>query len=217
MEINKDILYAFDEALALVKANKKAKFDESLEVHVRLGIDPKKGEQQVRSTANLPHGSGKSKKIAVFTASEEMEKEAKTAGADLVGGEELIKKIKTKGTVDFDIAVTTPDMMPKMAQIAKILGPKGLMPSPKNDTVTKDIVKSVKELKGGKVSFKNDETSNIHQIIGKISWDDSKLKENYEALMEAIRKAKPASSKGTYIKAISMCSTMGPGVKVVKE
>ena len=212
MEINKDTLYAFDEALALVKANKKAKFDESLEVHVRLGIDPKKGEQQVRSTANLPHGSGKTKKIAVFT---ENEKEAKEAGADIVGGADLIQKIKTTGAVDFDIAVTTPDMMPKMAQIAKVLGPKGIMPSPKNDTVTKDIAKAVKELKGGKVSFKNDETSNIHQIIGKVSWDENKLKENYTTLIEAIKKAKPASSKGTYLKAISICSTMGPGVKVV--
>jgi large subunit ribosomal protein L1 len=199
------------EAIKLVKENKKAKFDESLEVHIRTGIDPKKGEQQVRSTVVLPHGSGKTKKVAVFT---ENEKEAKDAGADVVGGEELIKKIKTKGVIDFEIAVATPDMMPKLAQIAKILGPKGLMPSPKNETITKDITKTVKDLKGGKVAFKNDDTSNIHQIIGKLSWDEKKLSENYDALMDAIRKSKPAGIKGLYIRSVAVCSTMGKSVKV---
>jgi len=203
--------YSLDEAFKLVKENAKAKFDESLEVHIRLGIDPKKGEQQVRGTVVLPHGTGKSKKIAVFT---EKEKEAKDAGADIVGGEELIKKIKTKGVIDFDVAVATPDMMPKLAQIAKILGPKGLMPSPKNETVTTDIKKTVKELKGGKITFKNDETCNLHQLIGKISWDENKLKENLEALLAALNKVKPATAKGIFIKQVVLSSSMGPGVKV---
>ncbi len=212
-EINfeKETIYSFDEALKLVKDNASAKFDESLEVHIRTGIDPKKGEQQVRSTCILPHGTGKTKKVAVFT---ENEKEAKDAGADVVGGKELIAEIKSKGAIDFEIAVATPEMMRELAQIAKILGPKGLMPSPKNETVTKDVPKTVKELKGGKVAFKNDETSNIHQVIGKISWDESKLKENYEVFLSQVTKAKPATIKGIYVRAISICSTMGPGVKV---
>jgi large subunit ribosomal protein L1 len=212
-EINfdKEKIYPLDEALKLVKENASAKFDESLEVHVRTGIDTKKGEQQVRSTCVLPHGTGKTKRVAVFS---ESEKEAKESGADIVGGKELIAEIKSKGTIDFDIAVATPEMMRELAQIAKVLGPKGLMPSPKNETVTKDVAKTVKELKGGKIAFKNDETSNIHQVIGKISWDEAKLKENYEAFLEGVIKAKPATIKGIYVRAISICSTMGPGVKV---
>ncbi len=203
--------YPIDEAFKLVKENAKAKFDESVEVHIRLGIDPKKGEQQVRATAVLPHGTGKTKKIAVFT---ENEKEAKEAGADIVGGKELIQKIKTKGVIDFDIAVATPEIMKDLAQIAKILGPKGLMPSPKSETVTKNVKKIVKDLKGGKITFKNDETSNIHQAIGKVSWDTKKLKENFEAFLEAVKRARPAGVKGSYIKQVVLCSTMGPGVKV---
>lgn len=211
MTVDKNKLYPIDEAIKLVKQNAKAKFDESVEVHIRLGIDPKKGEQQVRSICILPHGTGKTKKIAVFT---EDEKEAKEAGADIIGSKELIQKIKTKGTIDFDIAVSTPGMMKELAQIAKILGPKGLMPSPKNETVTKNIKKTVKELKTGKITFKNDETSNIHQMIGKVSWDEKKLKENFNVFLEAIRKAKPPRIKGAYVKQIVICSTMGPGIKV---
>jgi len=203
--------YEISEAIKLVKENSKAKFDESVEVHIHTGIDPKKGEQQLRATVVLPHGTGKSKKVAVFT---EDEKEAKSAGADIVGGDELIQKIKTKGVIDFDIAVATPDMMPKLAKIAKILGPKGLMPSPKNETITKDIAQTVKDLKGGKIAFKNDDTSNIHQIIGKVSWDDKKLVENFEALMQAVNKNKPNGIKGLFINSISVCSTMGKSVKV---
>lgn len=208
---NHDKLYSLDEAIKKVKDLARAKFDESVEVHIRLGIDPKKGEQQVRATAVLPHGTGKAKKIAVFT---ENEKEAKVAGADVVGGKELIQKIKTKGVVDFDIAVATPEIMKNLVQIAKVLGPKGLMPSPKNETVTKDVARTVKELKGGKITFKNDETSNIHQIIGKISWDERKLKENLEVFLAAVKKARPAGVKGVYIKQVVLCSTMGPGIKV---
>lgn len=203
--------YSFDEAFKIVKDNASAKFDESIEVHIRTGIDPKKGEQQIRSTVALPHGTGKTKKIAVFT---ENEKEAKAAGADIVGGKDLINQIKNKGTIDFEIAVATPEMMKELSQIAKILGPKGLMPSPKNETVTKDVAKTVKELKGGKITFKNDETSNIHQMIGKVSWGNEKLKENFEVFMKAVNKAKPGGIKGDFIKQVVLCSTMGPGVKV---
>ncbi len=204
--------YSFEEGIKKVKENSHAKFDESVEVHIRTGIDPKKGEQQIRSTCILLHGTGKTKKIAVFT---ENEKEAKEAGADIVGGKELIKKIKTKAVIDFDVAVATPEIMRELSQIAKILGPKGLMPSPKNETVTKDVVKTVKELKAGKITIKNDETSNIHQIIGKVSWDENKLKENFEAFLTAVNKAKPAGVKGIFIKSISICSTMGKGFKII--
>jgi len=209
---NHDKLYSLDEAIKFVKKHARAKFDESIEIHIRTGIDPKKGEQQVRSSVVLPHGSGKTKKIAVFTADE---KEAKDAGADIVGSEDLIKKIKTKGTIDFEIAVATPDMMKELAQIAKVLGPKGLMPSPKNETVTKDVAKVVKELKGGKITFKNDEGSNIHQMIGKVSWDDKKLIENFEVLIAAINKARPGGIKGDFVRQVVICSTMGKGVKVL--
>ena len=204
--------YTIDEAIELVKKHAHAKFDESVEVHIRTGIDPKKGEQQIRSTCILPHGTGKAKKIAVFT---ENEKEiSKEAGADIVGGEDFIKKIKAKGAVDFEIAVATPKMMKSLAQIAKILGPKGLMPSPKNETVTKDIEKAVRELKSGKITFKNDETSNIHQVIGKVSWDSKKLQENFKAFLAAVNKARPSGIKGDFIRQVVICSTMGPGIKL---
>jgi large subunit ribosomal protein L1 len=200
-----------EEALKLVKETAKAKFDESLEIHVKLGIDTSKGEQQVRSTVVLPAGSGKTKKIAVFT---ENEKEALEAGADIAGGKELIDKIRTSGVIEFEVAVATPSMMKELSGVAKILGPKGLMPSPKNETVTTNIKKAVSELKGGKVAFKSDDTGNIHQLAGKVSWDVEKLKANVETFMEAVRKAKPAGAKGDYIKKVVICSTMGPGVRV---
>jgi len=210
-KVEKSKLYSLDEALVLIKETAKAKFDESLEVHIRLGTDPKKGEQQVRATVVLPHGTGKSKKIAVFT---ENEKEAKEAGADIVGGKELINKIKTTGVIDFEIAVATPEMMKELAIVAKILGPKGLMPSPKNETVTNNIKKAVSDLKGGKIVFKTDENSNVHQLLGKVSWPEATLKENYETFMEALKKAKPSGIKGVYLKQVVLCSTMGPGVKI---
>lgn len=211
VDMNK--LYSIDDALALVKQTAATKFDGSVELHVRLGVDPNKGEQQVRSTVTLPHGSGKTVKVAVFTNAA-MAKEAKDAGADLVGGEELIEEIKTTGKINFEIAVATPDMMRSMAKVAKILGPKGLMPSPKNETVTKDVAKTVAELKKGKVAFKNDSTSNIHMVIGKVSFKPEQIKENLVASLDAIRKAKPASSKGTYIRHVSLNATMGPGINV---
>jgi large subunit ribosomal protein L1 len=211
-KIEKDKKYAIEEAIKLVKDNKIAKFDESVEVHVKLAIDPKKGEQQVRGAVVLPHGTGKTKKVAVITSTKT--KEAKEAGADMVGGEEMIEKIKNNKISQFDVLVATPEMMPKLAQVAKILGPRGLMPSPKTETVTDKIKETVEMLKKGKVSFKNDDGSNVHQIVGKVSFDEKKLFENINSFMDALGKAKPAAVKGKYIVSASICSTMGPGMKI---
>lgn len=214
-KVDKSKIYTIDEALDFIFSQPKLKFTESVEMHFRLGIDPKKGDQQVRTSVTLPHGTGKTKKIAVFaTEGSQAEADAKEAKADLIGGNELIEKIKQTGTIDFDIAITTPEMMKDLAKIARVLGPRGLMPSPKNETVTKDIKKAVEELRGGKVTVKNDETSNVHQIIGKASFEKNQLAENAQILIDAIKKAKPSSSKGTYIKGITLCSTMGPGLKI---
>ncbi|MFH0853973.1 MAG: 50S ribosomal protein L1 [bacterium] len=207
-------LYSIAEAAKLIKDGKKAKFDESIEVHLKLGIDTKKGDQQIRGTCVLPHGTGKEKKIAVIT-SEGNIKEAEAAGADIVGGDEMIEKIKTSGKIDFDILVATPDVMKNLAKIAKILGPRGLMPSPKSDTVSANITKTVSELKKGKITFKNDDTANVHQVIGKISFDCNKLAENVKAFIDEIKKAKPSGSKGVYIKNAVICSTMGRGFKII--
>lgn len=212
-KVDKSKLYTAQEAIALVKQLNTTKFDGSVEVHTRLGIDVNKGDQQVRSTVTLPHGSGKSVAVAVI-ASEDQQAEAKAAGAAVVGGEELITQIKNTGKIDFDVLVATPDMMRHLAQIAKVLGPKGLMPSPKNDTVSMDPAKTVEELKKGKVAFKNDSSGNVHMVIGKVSFTPEQLLQNFEAAVDAIRKAKPASSKGTYIKNISINATMSPGLKV---
>lgn len=205
--------YSPDEAMDLLKNTSKEKFNAGVEIHIKLGIDPKKGEQMVRGTIVLPHNIGKSKTIAAFVESN-LEKEAKDVGADIVGSEELIKEIKTSGKINFDIAVATPSMMPKLAQIAKILGPKGLMPNPKNDTVGTNIKKIVEEIKKGKVTFKNDDTGNIHQLIGRVSLDKGQLLENFNAFIDAVNKAKPSSSKGIYLKNVVLCSTMGPGIKI---
>ncbi len=205
--------YSLEEAIKLTKELSKTKFDSSVEVHMRLGIDTRKGDQQIRGAVSLPNGTGKTLKVAAFV-SPEKEADAKKAGADLVGGEELIEEIKRTEKTDFQVAVAEPAMMKNLAKIAKILGTRGLMPSPKNETVTPNPVKAIEELKKGKVSYKNDDTGNIHVSIGKTSFEDTKLIENFNALVDAIRKAKPASSKGVYIKNISMSSTMGPGIKV---
>jgi large subunit ribosomal protein L1 len=212
-KVKKNLVYTWDDALKLAKETSKVKFDASVELHINLGIDPKKGDQQIRSTVVLPHGTGKSKKIAAFV-SPEKEKDAKEAGADLVCGEDEIKKIKETEKVDFDIAVTTPDMMPKLASIAKVLGPKGLMPNPKTDTVGPNIKKIIEELKKGKITFKNDDTGNVHVSIGKVSFSEAQLKENLTAFMEALKKTKPSSSKGTFMKNIVVQSTMGPAIKI---
>jgi large subunit ribosomal protein L1 len=215
-KIEKTKDYSLQEALDFIKAGAIAKFDESVEAHFKLGINPKKGEEQVRSTAILPHGVGRSKKVAVITSSKVAE--AKEAGADLIGGEELIEDIKSgkiSAGVDFDVVVATPEMMPKLATVAKILGPKGLMPNPKTETVTtkvKDVVDALK--KGSKVSFKNDDSGNIHQVIGKLTFESVQLKENFQAVLDVLHKVKPETMKGRYIQSIALCSTMGPSIKI---
>jgi len=206
-------LYPIAEAIELAKKFSKTKFDSSVEVHVRLGIDTRKGDQQVRSAVSLPHGTGKTVKVCAFV-SPENEKACKDAGADLVGGEDLIAEIKKTEKTDFQVAVAEPAMMKNLAQIAKILGTRGLIPSPKNDTVSPNPAQAVAELKKGKVSFRNDDTGNIHVAIGKTSFETTKLVENLSTLIEAIRKAKPSASKGLFVRAISLSTTMGPGIKV---
>ena len=205
--------YSIDEAIKLVKETSNVKFDASVEIHANLGINPKKSDQQLRATVVLPHGTGKTVKIAAFVDANS-EKDAKEAGADFVYSEEDIKKIKTTQKIEFDIAVANPEMMPKLASIARILGPKGIMPNPKTGTVDKNVKKMIEDLKKGKTSFKNDDTSNIHQIVGKISFEDSKLKENLEVFMETLKKIKPASVKGAYIKSLFLTSSMGPSIKI---
>ncbi|HLD17508.1 MAG TPA: 50S ribosomal protein L1 [Patescibacteria group bacterium] len=205
--------YSIDEAIPLLKKTSQAGFDATVELHTHLGIDPSKGDQQVRGTVALPHGTGKTKRVAVFVEAEK-EAEAKAAGADVVGGEELIAEISKTEKVDFDVAVTTPAMMPKLAKLAKILGPKGLMPNPKTETIGPNIVKMIQEQKAGKISFKNDDTGNIHQAFGKASFDESSLKENLMILLESIKKAKPAASKGIYIRNAVLCSAMGPAIRI---
>ncbi len=197
------------EAIELIQKTAKTKFDSSIEVHINLGIDVKKGDQQVRSTIIFPHSTGKTKKVIAFVSGDK-EKDAKEAGADIVGGEELIAEIAKTGKTDFDVAVATPDMMVKLSKIAKILGPSGLMPNPKTDTVGPNVKKMVEEIKRGKVSFKNDAQGNLHQVIGKISTSSQNLLENFAVLIDAVKKVKPASSKGTYLKSVSLKSTMGP-------
>lgn len=210
--IKEDKKYLVTEAVKIIKDNKIAKFDESVEMHIKLNIDPKKGEEQMRGTVVLPHGTGKTKKVAVITSAKA--KEAKEAGADIVGGEEIIEKIKNNTLEAVDVIVATPEMMPKLAPVAKILGPRGLMPSPKTETVTEKVKETVEMLKKGKVSFKNDDGGNIHQIVGKVSFDETKLEENIKAFLEALRKAKSQSVKGKLIVSMSLCSTMGPGIKI---
>ncbi len=213
VDFDKNLAYGIEEALDMTKKLSKAKFDASVEVHFRLGIDPKKGDQQVRSAVSLPHGTGKTVKVAAFVSADKI-KEVKDAGADYAGNDDLIAEIKKTEKTDFEVAVAQPEMMRVLAPIAKILGTRGLMPSPKNDTVTPDPAKAVKELKKGKVSFKNDDTGNIHVAIGKVSFDTDKLLGNFNTLFEAIKKAKPTSSKGLYIKNVAISSSMGPGIKI---
>ena len=205
--------YDPNEAVNLTLSTAKAKFDETIELHVRLGVDPRQAAQQVRGVLVLPNGTGKSKKVLVIAKGERADAAA-AAGADIVGAEELIQKIQHENWFDFDVMITTPDMMGVVGRIGRILGPKGLMPNPKSGTVTMDVAKAVKEVKAGKVEYRLDKTAIIHCPIGKKSFGAEKIAENFNALMDAIVKAKPAAAKGQYIKSVTLTSTMGPGVKV---
>ena len=209
-------LYEADEAISLMLDTAKAKFDETVELHVRLGVDPKQADQQVRGVIVLPNGTGKSVRILVIAKGEKADL-AKAAGADFVGAEEMIQKIQTENWFDYDVIITTPDMMGLVGRIGKVLGPKGLMPNPKSGTVTMDVEKAIKDTKAGKVEYRLDKNAIIHCPIGKKSFGKDKIKENYDALMEAIVKAKPAAAKGLYIRSVSVASTMGPGIQINAE
>ncbi len=204
--------YSFEEAAKIVKDNAKAKFDETVELHVKLGIDTKKADQQVRTTVVLPHGTGKTKRIAVIAKGEHAQ-EAQKAGADRVGADDIVEEV-IKGKIDFDVLVATPDTMKDLAKAAKILGPRGMMPNPKSGTVTFDLANTIKALKAGRIEFKADAYGIVHAIVGKASFDAAKLAENAKAVMDTILRVKPSTSKGVYVKSISMSSTMGPGVFV---
>ena len=209
---DKQKLYDPREGLEAVLATAKAKFDETIEVSARLGVDPRHADQQVRGAVVLPHGTGKKVRVLVFAKGDKA-KEAQEAGADYVGDEDLVKKIQTENWFDFDVCVATPDMMGVVGRIARVLGPKGLMPNPKSGTVTMDVAKAIAEIKAGKVEYRVDKTSIIHVPVGKVSFGGEKLTENLYALMDAVIKAKPAAAKGTYIKSLVLSTTMGPGVR----
>lgn len=210
IDLNK--LYDPEEAVELIKKTANAKFDQTVEIAVKLGVDPKHADQQVRGAVVLPHGTGKSKKVLVFAKGEKA-KEAETAGADFVGAEDMVEKIQG-GWADFDVAVATPDMMGMVGRLGKILGPKGLMPNPKVGTVTLDITRAINEIKAGKIEYRTDKAGNIHAPIGKVSFDNAKLLANFHTLIDTLIKVKPAAAKGQYMRNISLSSTMGPGVKV---
>ncbi|SFJ37541.1 50S ribosomal protein L1 [Thermoflavimicrobium dichotomicum] len=211
-KVDREKQYDPKEALELVKSISTAKFDETVEVAFRLGIDTKRADQQVRGAVVLPHGTGKTKRVLVFAKGEKA-KEAEQAGADFVGDEDLINKV-SQGWLDFDVVVATPDMMGQVGRLGRILGPKGLMPNPKTGTVTFEVAKAVQEIKAGKIEYRADKAGNVHAAIGKVSFDVEKLAENLQVLAEALIKAKPAAAKGTYMKSCTVSSTMGPGVSV---
>jgi large subunit ribosomal protein L1 len=205
--------YTVEEAVPLVQKVKFAKFDETVELHMRLGVDPKHADQMVRGTVVLPNGLGKSKTVLVI-ASGEKQKEAQDAGADFVGGEEMVQKIQQENWIAYDAVVATPDMMRSVGRLGKVLGPRGLMPNPKTGTVTVDVARAVKEVKAGKVEFRVDKTGVIHAPVGKVSFATDKLLENAQSLIQAILRAKPAAAKGKYVRSATICSTMGPGVSL---
>ncbi|MEG2938239.1 MAG: 50S ribosomal protein L1 [Vagococcus sp.] len=211
--VDKNALYTPSEAMELVVKTSKAKFDETIELAVRLGVDPRHADQQVRGAVVLPHGTGKTVKVLVFAKGEKA-KEAEAAGADFVGAEELVEKIQKESWFDFDIAVATPDMMGVVGRIGRVLGPKGLMPNPKSGTVTFDVAKAIAEIKAGKVEYRVDKTSIVHVPIGKKSFGAEKLQDNFKVIMGALIKAKPSAAKGQYLKSVSISSTMGPGARV---
>ena len=211
--IDRQTLYEATEAVSLVKKSAVAKFDETIEAHIRTGCDGRHAEQQIRGAVVLPHGTGKTVKVLVFAKGAKAE-EAEAAGADFVGGEELIPKIQNDNWFDFDVVVATPDMMGVVGRLGRVLGPKGLMPNPKAGTVTMDVTKAVNDIKAGKIEYRLDKANIIHCPVGKASFTEEQLTENFNTLMDAIIKAKPASAKGTYMKSVTVTSTMGPGIKV---
>lgn len=211
--IDKSVLYTPQEALELAVKTAKAKFDETIELHVKLGVDPRHADQQVRGAVVLPHGTGKTVKVLVFAKGAKAA-EAEAAGADYVGAEDYLDKIQKENWFDFDVVVATPDMMGVVGRLGRVLGPKGLMPNPKSGTVTFDVTKAIEDIKAGKVEYRVDKTSIVHVPIGKKSFGEEKLKDNFRAIMEALVKAKPAAAKGQYLKSVSISATMGPGVKI---
>ncbi len=211
--VDRAVLYEPAEAIALAKKTATAKFDETIEVHIRTGCDGRHAEQQIRGAVVLPNGTGKTVKVLVFAKGDKLS-EAEAAGADFVGGEELIPKIQNDGWLDFDVVVATPDMMGVVGRLGKVLGPKGLMPNPKAGTVTMDVTKAINDIKAGKIEYRLDKTNIVHVPVGKASFTDEQLNENFNALMDAIVKAKPSALKGQYLRSITLTSTMGPGVKV---
>lgn len=211
-KVNLDQLYSPEEALALVASGASAKFDETVDVAIRLGVDPKKADQMVRGTVNLPHGTGKTARVLVFATGEKAEA-AREAGADEVGDDDLIAKVQG-GYLDFDSVVATPDMMGKVGRLGRVLGPRGLMPNPKTGTVTMDVAKAVSDIKGGKIEFRTDRYANLHLLIGKVSFGSEKLAENYFAALDEILRLKPNAAKGRYLRKITVSSTMGPGVQI---
>ncbi|MGI4894806.1 MAG: 50S ribosomal protein L1 [Janthinobacterium lividum] len=211
-KIDADSLYAPLEAVKLARETSLTKYDATVEVAFRLGVDPRKADQMVRGTVNLPHGTGKTARVLVFAVGDRAA-QAEAAGADIVGGDELIDEV-AKGRLDFDAAVATPDLMGKVGRLGKVLGPRGLMPNPKTGTVTMDVAKAVTEIKGGKIEFRTDKHANLHFVIGKASFDDSQLVENYSAALDEVLRLKPSSSKGRYLRKATITTTMGPGVPV---
>ena len=211
--IDRSQLYDASEAMKLVISASKAKFDETVEAHIKLGVDSRHADQQVRGAVVLPHGTGKKIRVLVFAKGEKAT-EAEAAGADFVGAEELVQKIQSENWFDFDVVVATPDMMGLVGRIGRVLGPKGLMPNPKAGTVTMDVTRAVQDIKAGKIEYRLDKTNIIHCPIGKVSFGDEKLVDNFTTLMNAIVKAKPSAAKGQYLKSVAVASTMGPGVKV---
>ena len=211
--VDRTVQYDPAEAIDLVKKTAVAKFDETIEAHIRLGVDGRHADQQVRGAVVLPHGTGKTVRVLVFAKGDKVA-EAEAAGADFVGGEELIPRIQNEGWFDFDVVVATPDMMGVVGRLGRVLGPKGLMPNPKAGTVTMDVTKAVNDIKAGKIEYRLDKANIIHCPVGKASFTEEQLTENFNTLMDAIIKAKPASAKGTYMKSVTVTSTMGPGIKV---
>jgi large subunit ribosomal protein L1 len=212
-KLDRQRLYSPVEAIDLVKSLASAKFDETVELAVRLGVDPRKADQIVRGTVALPAGTGKDVRVAVFASGEAAE-QARAAGADIVGAEDLVKRIQDEGFLDFDVAIATPDLMGQVGRLGRVLGPRGLMPNPKTGTVTTDVGRAVTEFKGGRVEYRTDKVGNVHVPVGKVSFDKAQLMENFRAVIDEIQRVKPAAAKGRYIRSVTLSSTMGPGVKI---